>query len=75
MATPDRNRTGQLYLQQLPPPLQMHTPSGGMSVVHAGNYCESEGVNMSNTNMFLRQRTNAVSIRARRNREEENRTR
>ena len=72
---PDPNGTGHLYLQPLPPQLQIHTTSGGVSLAHPGNNCGSEGVPLSNTNMFLRQRSNAVSIRARRNREQENRSR
>ena len=73
---PDPNGTGQVYLQPLPPQLQIHTTSGGMSLAHpVNNNCGTEGVTLSNTNMFLRQRSNAVSIRARRNREQENRSR
>ena len=69
---PDPNGTGQLYLQPLPPQLQIHKTSGGMPAHHN---CGSDGVAVPNANMFLRQRANAVSIRARRNREQENRSR
>ena len=68
MAMPDPNGTGQVYLQPLPAQLQMHKASGGISG-HPSNGLEA------NNNMFLRQRSNAVSIRARRTREQENRSR
>ena len=72
MAMPDPNGTGQLYLQPLPPQLQIHKASGAMPAHHNVG---SEGVALPTTNMFLRQRSNAVSIRARRSREQENRSR
>ena len=65
---PDPNGTGQLYLQPLPAQLKIHKAPGGIS----GH--PSIGLEVSN-NMFLRQRSNAVSIRARRTREQENRSR
>ena len=72
MAMPDCNGTGQVYLQPLPPPLQIHKGSGAMPAHHN---IGSDGVPLPNANMFLRQRSNAVSIRARRSREQENRSR
>ena len=75
MAMPDHNGTGQVYLQPLPPQLQIHKASGGMPLVRPANNCGSDGVGLPNTNMFLRQRSNAVSIRARRSRDQENRAR
>ena len=76
MAMQDPNGTGQVYLQPLPTQLQVHNASGAMPLPHPGNNCGAEGVALQqNPNMFLRQRTNAVSIRARRCREQENRTR
>ena len=65
---PDPNGTGQLYLQPLPAQLKIHKAPGGISG-HPSN-----GLEVSN-NMFLRQRSNAVSIRARRTREQDNRSR
>ena len=76
MAMPDPNGTGQLYLQPLIHQLQLHPTTGGAKPLsRPGNTGVSEGGPASNTNMFMRQRSNAVSIRARRNKEQENRSR
>ena len=74
MALPDPNGTGQLYLQPLVPHhLQIHHTSGAGALNHSGNG-DGKSAN-GNQTMFLRQRANAVSIRARRNNEQENRSR
>ena len=73
MAMPDPNGSGQLYLQPLVHQLQLHPTTGGVPLSRPGNSAGPETA--AKPNMFMRQRSNAVSIRARRNKEQENRSR
>ena len=75
MAMPDPNGSGQLYLQPLVHQLQLHPTTGAVPLSRPGNSGGPEGGPAAKPNMFMRQRSNAVSIRARRNKEQENRSR